>query len=102
MYYDDVLCKQMYDYAQLYVKVYNADQICGMKQDYVAKCAMMMYYAGICIIIHRYIRWRMMMTECDIKQDYAAQFIMMMYYVQKCMIMQSYIRWCMMLMKYVV
>ena len=31
--------------------VYDADLICGMKLDYVAKCAMIMYYAGIMHIV---------------------------------------------------
>ena len=44
----------MYDYAKLYQMVYDADQICGMKLDYVAQYAMMMYYAGRCMIMQYY------------------------------------------------
>ena len=46
----------MYDYAQLHQMVYDGDELYGMKQDYVVQYALMMYYAGTCMIMHSYIR----------------------------------------------
>ena len=51
-----MLCKQMYDYAQLYKIMYDEKQLCDTKQDYANYYAMMMCYVSKCMIMYSYSR----------------------------------------------